>query len=185
MKMKAWLIAHRPAFVAVTTEWIIGETCTLLVARRVPHLIDRFSINSLRVRLCGRSIRYGSVRPDKIVSTEARESWLFVCGLSEFLRNEKPPNLGSAHHGTRIFAKPALALCSRQPESVIADNLLRTGIVSHEAVCLTPVSSQRHHARPLSIRQTPLLSTARYLLRGNTLEKLHSQAHKRSHRCAS
>ena len=26
----------------VTTEWIIGETCTLLVARHRPHLVARF-----------------------------------------------------------------------------------------------------------------------------------------------
>lgn len=26
----------------VTTEWIVGETCTLLVARRSPHLVGRF-----------------------------------------------------------------------------------------------------------------------------------------------
>jgi predicted nucleic acid-binding protein len=29
---------HRP----VTTEWVIGETLTLLVARRKPHLVGRF-----------------------------------------------------------------------------------------------------------------------------------------------
>ncbi|MCX6927304.1 MAG: PIN domain-containing protein [Verrucomicrobia bacterium] len=26
----------------VTTEWIVGETCTLLVARRRPHWVARF-----------------------------------------------------------------------------------------------------------------------------------------------
>jgi uncharacterized protein len=27
---------------AVTTEWVVGETCTLLVARRRPHLVGAF-----------------------------------------------------------------------------------------------------------------------------------------------
>lgn len=27
---------------AVTTEWIVGETCTLLVARKRPHLVSAF-----------------------------------------------------------------------------------------------------------------------------------------------
>ncbi len=27
---------------AITTEWIIGETCTLLVARKRPHLVGAF-----------------------------------------------------------------------------------------------------------------------------------------------
>jgi uncharacterized protein len=40
--VKAWLIARRGTFVAVTTEWIVGETCTLLVARHVPRLIGPF-----------------------------------------------------------------------------------------------------------------------------------------------
>ena len=26
----------------LTTEWIVGETCTLLVARKRPHLVARF-----------------------------------------------------------------------------------------------------------------------------------------------
>ena len=26
----------------MTTEWIVGETCTLLVARKRPHLVARF-----------------------------------------------------------------------------------------------------------------------------------------------
>ena len=29
-------------FRPVTTEWVVGETCTLLVARKKPHLVGRF-----------------------------------------------------------------------------------------------------------------------------------------------
>jgi predicted nucleic acid-binding protein len=41
-RVKAWLKANRGKFIAVTTEWVIGETCTLLVARGAPHLIGPF-----------------------------------------------------------------------------------------------------------------------------------------------
>lgn len=41
-RVKAWLVAHRGTFVPLTTEWVIGETCTLFVARRVPRLIGPF-----------------------------------------------------------------------------------------------------------------------------------------------
>lgn len=41
-RIKTWLQANRGQFVAITTEWVIGETCTLLMARRVPHLIGPF-----------------------------------------------------------------------------------------------------------------------------------------------
>jgi uncharacterized protein len=41
-RVKAWLVAHRGTFVPLTTEWVIGETCTLFVARRVPRLIGHF-----------------------------------------------------------------------------------------------------------------------------------------------
>src|SRR5271170_6613539 len=39
---KTWMKANRGKFIAVTTEWVIGETCTLLMARGVPHLIGPF-----------------------------------------------------------------------------------------------------------------------------------------------
>src|ERR1700724_1668266 len=39
---RAWLKANRGKFIAVTTEWVIGETCTLLMARKAPHLIAPF-----------------------------------------------------------------------------------------------------------------------------------------------
>jgi uncharacterized protein len=42
MKARRWLGSQRSRARPVTTEWIIGETCTLLVARRRQHLIGRF-----------------------------------------------------------------------------------------------------------------------------------------------
>jgi predicted nucleic acid-binding protein len=41
-KAKGWLVSQRGRARPVTTEWIIGETCTLLVARKHPHLVARF-----------------------------------------------------------------------------------------------------------------------------------------------
>ena len=42
VKAKGWLGSHRSRARSVTTEWIVGETCTLLVARKHPHLVARF-----------------------------------------------------------------------------------------------------------------------------------------------
>jgi|SRR5208282_3410351 len=41
-KVRAWLGQNQGKFIPVTTEWVIGETCTLLMARRAPHLIGTF-----------------------------------------------------------------------------------------------------------------------------------------------
>ena len=42
VKAKRWLTAQRGRLRPLTTEWIVGETCTLLVARKRPHLVTRF-----------------------------------------------------------------------------------------------------------------------------------------------
>jgi predicted nucleic acid-binding protein len=34
----AWLQSQRQRIRPLSTEWIVGETCTLLVARKRPHL---------------------------------------------------------------------------------------------------------------------------------------------------
>ena len=41
-KARRWLASQRDRARPVPTEWIIGETCTLLVARKRPHLVARF-----------------------------------------------------------------------------------------------------------------------------------------------
>jgi predicted nucleic acid-binding protein len=41
-KAVSWVETHRSQIRPVTTEWIVGETCTLLVARKRPHLVARF-----------------------------------------------------------------------------------------------------------------------------------------------
>jgi len=42
LKAKDWLGSQRGRARPVTTEWIVGETCTLLVARKRPHLVAGF-----------------------------------------------------------------------------------------------------------------------------------------------
>ena len=42
-KTVEWLRSHRGPIRPVTTEWVVGETCTLLVDRKRPHLAAKFS----------------------------------------------------------------------------------------------------------------------------------------------
>ena len=37
-----WLLSHRGRVRPATTEWVVGEACTLLVARKRPHLVATF-----------------------------------------------------------------------------------------------------------------------------------------------
>ena len=41
-KAVRWVEKQRKRIRPVSTEWVIGETCTLLVARKRPHLVARF-----------------------------------------------------------------------------------------------------------------------------------------------
>jgi predicted nucleic acid-binding protein len=41
-KAVAWIEAQRKKIRPVSTEWVVGETCTLLLARKRPHLVARF-----------------------------------------------------------------------------------------------------------------------------------------------
>lgn len=41
-KAVAWIERQPRRIRPVSTEWIVGETCTLLVARKRPHLVARF-----------------------------------------------------------------------------------------------------------------------------------------------
>jgi uncharacterized protein len=42
LKARRWIESQGGRARPVTTEWIVGETCTLLVARKRPHLVARF-----------------------------------------------------------------------------------------------------------------------------------------------
>ncbi len=62
----AWAKDNQGRFRPVTSEWIIGETCTLLVARKCPHLVSRFLdyIESSRALL--------TINPDEALITSAK-----------------------------------------------------------------------------------------------------------------
>jgi predicted nucleic acid-binding protein len=64
---KDWLIKNRGKFIAVTTEWVIGETCTLLMTRGAPHLIGSF----LDQLAASRVLR--SINPDTEVLDQAKQ----------------------------------------------------------------------------------------------------------------
>jgi uncharacterized protein len=88
-RVKAWLKANRGKFIAVTTEWVIGETCTLLVARRAPRLIGPF----LDQVAASRALR--SINPDaetldetkRFLRRHADQGYSFVDCLSFCVMN--------------------------------------------------------------------------------------------------
>jgi hypothetical protein len=76
---------------AVTTEWVVGETCTLLVARRRPHLVGAF-LDRLE-----RATALAVVNPDDalvsaaklMIRRRANEGYSFVDCLSFCLMSER------------------------------------------------------------------------------------------------
>jgi len=88
-RAKTWLKANRGKFIAVTTEWVIGETCTLLMARGVPHLIGPF----LDQLAASRALR--SINPDAEILDETKrflrrhadQGYSFVDCLSFWVMN--------------------------------------------------------------------------------------------------
>ncbi|HEY5915149.1 MAG TPA: PIN domain-containing protein [Verrucomicrobiae bacterium] len=66
-KAITWLEDLRGRVRPVTSEWIVGETCTLLVARKRPHLVARF-LDSLR-----QSAALLVINPDEIVLDGAKD----------------------------------------------------------------------------------------------------------------
>ena len=73
----------------VTTEWVVGETCTLLVARKRPHLVAKF------LDYLDRSTALLLINPDDtllrlteaMIRRQADQGYSFVDCLS-FLSNE-------------------------------------------------------------------------------------------------
>jgi uncharacterized protein len=85
--LRKWAGAMRP----ISTEWIIGETCTLLVARRRPHLVARF------LDYIDRSAALVLVNPDPVLLESAKvlmrrqadQGYSFVDCLSFSLMRER------------------------------------------------------------------------------------------------
>jgi predicted nucleic acid-binding protein len=66
-KASKWVSAQRGRMKPLTTEWIVGETCTLLVARKRPHLVSLFldHIEQSEALLV--------INPDEMLVASARE----------------------------------------------------------------------------------------------------------------
>lgn len=75
----------------VSTEWIVGETCTLLIARQRPHLVARF------LDYLDRSAALTLVNPDaallasakSLIGRQADQGYSFVDCLSFGLMRER------------------------------------------------------------------------------------------------
>jgi predicted nucleic acid-binding protein len=66
-KAVKWVNAQEGRARPVTTEWIVGETSTLLVARKRPHLVSRF------LDYLEQSTALLVVNPDEILLASAKD----------------------------------------------------------------------------------------------------------------
>ena len=90
-KAKAWIDAQRRRVRPLTTEWIVGETCTLLVARRRPQLVGRF------LDYVESSVALFIVNPDetllasakRLIRRQADQGYSFVDCLSFCVMRER------------------------------------------------------------------------------------------------
>lgn len=86
-----WLRANRGRVRPVMTAWIVGETCTLFVARQRPHLVARF------LDYLDRSAALQLVNPDDallraakaMIRQQAEQGYSFVDCLSFCLMKER------------------------------------------------------------------------------------------------
>ena len=112
-KAVGWLEARGRRTRPLSTEWIVGETCTLLVARRRPHLVARF------LDYLDRSVALRLVNPDDtllrsakaMIRRHAEQGCSFVDCLSFCLMKERGLReaLTSDEHFRRAGFLPLLA----------------------------------------------------------------------------
>ena len=96
----------------VSTEWIVGETCTLLVARQRPHLVARF------LDYLDRSAALLVANPDaallatakSLIRRQAERGYSFVDCLSFCLMRERRIReaLTTDHHFRKAGFEPLL-----------------------------------------------------------------------------
>ena len=90
-KARSWIGLQRGKVRPLTTEWIIGETCTLLVARKRPRLVGRF-LDCLE-----QSAALFVVNPDegllasakRLIRRQAEQGYSFVDCLSFCVMKER------------------------------------------------------------------------------------------------
>ena len=99
-KAVEWLRSRRGKVRPVTTEWVVGETCTLLVARKRPHLVAKFLDYPQETRNLndmGRSTALLLINPDDtllrltkaMILRQADQGYSFVDCLSFCLMKER------------------------------------------------------------------------------------------------
>src|SRR5437867_2479372 len=112
-KAIAWVQAQRQRVRPLSTEWIVGETCTLLVARKRPHLVARF------LDYLDRSAALVLVNPDDtlldsakaLIRHQAEQGYSFVDCLSFCLMKERAVReaLTTDNHFRKAGFSPLLA----------------------------------------------------------------------------
>ncbi len=91
LKAQAWLSSQQGRTRPVTTEWIIGKTCTLLVARKHAHLVARF------LDYLEQSTALLTINPDQdlllaakeLIRRQAEQGYSFVDCLSFCVMRER------------------------------------------------------------------------------------------------
>ena len=75
----------------LTTEWIIGETCTLLVARKRPHLVARFLdyLEQSTALLVSHPDESLLVSAKELIRRQAEQGYSFVDCLSFCVMKER------------------------------------------------------------------------------------------------
>src|SRR5947208_11549446 len=83
-KAKQWLASQRTHLRPVTTEWVIGETCTLLVAGKRSHLVTRFldSVEQSTALLTLNPDHDLLVRAKEFIRRQAGQGYAFVVCVS-------------------------------------------------------------------------------------------------------
>ena len=112
-KAKDWINGRRRRVRPVATEWIIGETCTLLVARKRPQLVGRF------LDYLEKSVALLVINPDetllasakRLIRRQADQGYSFVDCLSFCVMRERQVSeaLTTDEHFRKAGFSPLLA----------------------------------------------------------------------------
>ena len=112
-KAALWVQDQRQRVRPLSTEWIVGETCTLLVARKRAHLVARF------LDYLERSVALLLVNPDEtllssakaMIRQQAEQGYSFVDCLSFCLMKERAVRdaLTTDEHFRKAGFSPLLA----------------------------------------------------------------------------
>ena len=105
-----WLRSRRGKVRPVTTEWVIGEACTLFIARKRPHMMAKF------LDYLDRSAALLLINPDEtllrsakaMIRRQAEQGFSFVDCLSFCLMTER--KIGEAFTRDAHFRKAGFSI---------------------------------------------------------------------------